>query len=311
MEQRRHRLDNGVQGWGSALQWDESARAPRLQAWAPGRSRGPSRSGTRDERSPLYWPGSTTANATMTAGAYGHVGYVRGVYPDGSVSVEHYNGTGDRKYSISRVRAPRYLYVSVPAPRLTVAAGPTRPGGQRTGDLRSRTGPAPAPVGVRPRRIAGPAQEVRRGRRPHEHCSLDRAEHGPPATRRRPGPAVRRDAGPPPSRRRRADDAPAPALDAPPLPLSVQREQLRPPSAPLMTGEQMSALLRAVGDGHRSRHRSRAGLSCAPSRRPAPRRRPGPRHRAARAASAASRRAGARASRWWSRRSTAGCRRRS
>jgi hypothetical protein len=29
----------------------------------------------------------------------------------------------------------------------------------------------------------------------------------------------------------------------------VQREQLRPPSAPLMTGEQMTALLRAVVTG--------------------------------------------------------------
>jgi surface antigen len=52
----------------------------------------------------------------MTAGSQGHVGYVRGVYRDGSVSVEHYNGTGDRAYSVSRVKAPRYLYVGVRPP---------------------------------------------------------------------------------------------------------------------------------------------------------------------------------------------------
>lgn len=42
---------------------------------------------------------------------------------------------------------------------------------------------------------------------------------------------------------------PAPALDTAPLPLSVQRDLLRPPSPPLMTGEEMSALLRAVVGG--------------------------------------------------------------
>ena len=42
---------------------------------------------------------------------------------------------------------------------------------------------------------------------------------------------------------------PPPALDAPPLPLAVQREQLKPPPAPLMSGEQMTALLNAVIHG--------------------------------------------------------------
>lgn len=46
-----------------------------------------------------------------------------------------------------------------------------------------------------------------------------------------------------------ASAAPAPALDTAPLPLNVQRDLLRPPSPPLMTGEQMSALLRAVVGG--------------------------------------------------------------
>lgn len=55
--------------------------------------------------------------------------------------------------------------------------------------------------------------------------------------------------------------APAPAAAAPPpgtgtaptaptlLPLTAQREQLRPPAPPVMTGEQMTALLRAVISG--------------------------------------------------------------
>jgi surface antigen len=53
----------------------------------------------------------------MRAGMYGHVGYVQGVYSDGSVSVAQYNMNGNRSYSTARVRAPRYLYVSVPTPR--------------------------------------------------------------------------------------------------------------------------------------------------------------------------------------------------
>lgn len=44
-------------------------------------------------------------------------------------------------------------------------------------------------------------------------------------------------------------NAPPPALETSPLPLSVQREQLRPPAVPLMTGEEMTALLRALLGG--------------------------------------------------------------
>ena len=115
MEQRGHPLDNDSQGWGSALSWDETSRrlgygvgsrpvAGSIAHWNAG------------ERSALYWRGSRRANASMTAGGQGHVGYVRRVYADGSASVEHYNAQGDRSYSVSRVRAPRYLYVSVRPP---------------------------------------------------------------------------------------------------------------------------------------------------------------------------------------------------
>ena len=39
------------------------------------------------------------------------------VHADGSATVAHYNGTGTRTYSTARVKAPRYLYVGVRAPR--------------------------------------------------------------------------------------------------------------------------------------------------------------------------------------------------
>ncbi len=115
MEQRGTKLANSTQRWGSGAAWDESALrlgyrtgtkpvAGAIAQWNAG------------ERSPFYSGGSTRANGTMTAGSYGHVGYVRGVYGDGSVSVEQYNGTGSRTYSVVRVKAPRYLYVGVRPP---------------------------------------------------------------------------------------------------------------------------------------------------------------------------------------------------
>jgi surface antigen len=52
----------------------------------------------------------------MRAGAYGHVAWVQHVHTDGSATVAHYNGTGSRTFSTSRVKAPRYLYVGVAAP---------------------------------------------------------------------------------------------------------------------------------------------------------------------------------------------------
>ena len=116
MEQRNHPLDNSGQGWGSALSWDEAARAlgygigtrpvaGSIAHWNAG------------ERSAVYPAGSTRANAWMAAGSHGHVGYVRQVHTDGTASVEHYNADGGRRYTVSRMRAPRYLYVSVPTPR--------------------------------------------------------------------------------------------------------------------------------------------------------------------------------------------------
>ena len=109
------RLDNVRQGWGNAMSWDDAARrlghgvgrAPVVGAvahWDAG------------ERGPLY-TGGRRLRGTMIAGAYGHVAWVQHVHSDGSASVAHYNGTGTRTFSVSRVKAPRYLYVGVRGPR--------------------------------------------------------------------------------------------------------------------------------------------------------------------------------------------------
>ena len=105
-------MNNAEQHWGSALNWDEAA--VRLGV----------RIGTRPvvgaiahwnayERSPLWANGSATANGYIQAGAYGHVGIVKQVNSDGSAVVEQYNLGGTRSYSVTRVKAPRYLYDGV------------------------------------------------------------------------------------------------------------------------------------------------------------------------------------------------------
>ena len=116
MAQRGKPLNNATQRWGSALTWDDTARRlgygigtrpvpGSIAHWNAG------------EAAAYYANGSTRPNGTMRAGTYGHVGYVQGVYADGSVSVAQYNGLGTRTYSTMRVKAPRYLYVSVATPR--------------------------------------------------------------------------------------------------------------------------------------------------------------------------------------------------
>ncbi|MGZ6804312.1 MAG: CHAP domain-containing protein [Nocardioidaceae bacterium] len=99
---------NNSQGWGSAYNWDDTARrlgrtvstAPRVGAvaqWNAG------------ESSQVWVNGSP--GGTFSAGSYGHVAYVTAVYGDGSVQVSQYNATGNRSYSSMRLRAPRYLYL--------------------------------------------------------------------------------------------------------------------------------------------------------------------------------------------------------
>ena len=101
-------LDNGAQGWGNALNWDDTARrlgvtvttTPSVGAvaqWGAG------------ESSAYYSRGSSSADGRFAASGFGHVAWVRSVYADGSVLVEQYNLGGDRSYSVMHVRAPRFL----------------------------------------------------------------------------------------------------------------------------------------------------------------------------------------------------------
>lgn len=114
--QRGHELSNLRQGWGNARDWDNAARrlgvgighhavVGAVAHWNPG------------ESSPVYSTRNARLEGWMRAGAYGHVGYVEKVYADGSVLLSHYNGNGRRGFALARVRAPRYLYVGVAAPR--------------------------------------------------------------------------------------------------------------------------------------------------------------------------------------------------
>ena len=105
-------MNNAQQQWGSALHWDEAAARLGVAI------------GTRPvvgaiaqwnayERSPLWANGSSTPNGWIQAGSYGHVAIVKQVNSDGSVIVEQYNLSGTRTYSLTRVKAPRYLYDGV------------------------------------------------------------------------------------------------------------------------------------------------------------------------------------------------------
>lgn len=105
-------MDNATQHWGSAVSWDETAL--RLGVRISTRPVvGAIAQWNANERSAWYANGSTVANGSVTAGPYGHVGYVKYVYADGSALVEQYNMFGNRSYSAMRLKAPRYLYDGV------------------------------------------------------------------------------------------------------------------------------------------------------------------------------------------------------
>ncbi|MDP9102244.1 MAG: CHAP domain-containing protein [Actinomycetota bacterium] len=105
-------LRNSTQDWGSAYRWDGTAKRlgyristrPAVGAIAQWH---------RNERSPWYANGASSANGYIQAGDYGHVAVVRSVFADGSVLVEQYNMGGSRSYSTMHLKAPRYLYVGV------------------------------------------------------------------------------------------------------------------------------------------------------------------------------------------------------
>jgi surface antigen len=96
--------------WGSALTWDDTAR--RLGFTVTSRAHvGAVAQWNANESSAYYSKGSAKPNGRFAAGGYGHVGWVKQVYADGSALVEQYNMGGDRSYSVMRVKAPRYLLI--------------------------------------------------------------------------------------------------------------------------------------------------------------------------------------------------------
>ena len=110
--QAGHPVNNFTQHWGSALNWDNTARARGV--WISSRPRvGSIAQWNAYERSAWYANGSSVANGTITAGGYGHVAWVKAVYADGSALIEQYNMFSSRSYSTMRVKAPRYLYYGV------------------------------------------------------------------------------------------------------------------------------------------------------------------------------------------------------
>jgi surface antigen len=110
--QAGHPVSNATQHWGSAYNWDNTARARGV--WISSRPRvGAIAQWNENERSAWYANGSNVPNGTITAGGYGHVAWVRAVYADGSALIEQYNMFNSRSYSTMRVKAPRYLYYGV------------------------------------------------------------------------------------------------------------------------------------------------------------------------------------------------------
>ena len=107
LSQHGHTISND-DSWGSAYSWDEAAR--RLGYAVTSKAHvGAIAQWNAHESGAYYGKGSAKPNGTFTAGGYGHVGYVKYVYADGSALVEQYNMGSDRSYSVMRVKAPRYI----------------------------------------------------------------------------------------------------------------------------------------------------------------------------------------------------------
>jgi surface antigen len=110
LAQHGHTIRNTDNQWGSALHWDDAARSLGRTVTRTARV-GAIAQWNASESSPYYSSGSSKANGSFRAGGYGHVGWVKKVYADGSALVEQYNMGGNRSYSVMRVKAPRYLLV--------------------------------------------------------------------------------------------------------------------------------------------------------------------------------------------------------
>lgn len=109
LSQRGRAISNSGNAWGNASHWDDTARARGVTISTRAKV-GAIAQWNAGERSTYYAPSGGTG--TITAGSYGHVAYVKGVYSDGSALVEQYNISGNRSYSTMRLKAPRYLYLS-------------------------------------------------------------------------------------------------------------------------------------------------------------------------------------------------------
>src|SRR5262249_7198319 len=107
LSQHGHTINNS-DNWGSAYSWDDTARRLGYTVTTTAHV-GAVAQWNADEGGAYYGKGSATPNGTFTAGGYGHVGYVKYVYSDGSALVEQYNMGGNRAYSVMRVKAPRYI----------------------------------------------------------------------------------------------------------------------------------------------------------------------------------------------------------
>jgi surface antigen len=110
LAQHGHTISNNRDNWGSAYTWDDTARRLGFTVTRSARV-GAIAQWNAHESSPYYSSGSSRANGSFVAGGYGHVGYVKQVYSDGSALVEQYNMGSSRSYSVMRVKAPRYLVI--------------------------------------------------------------------------------------------------------------------------------------------------------------------------------------------------------
>jgi surface antigen len=99
---------NNKDNWGSAYTWDDTARRLGYRVTSTAHV-GYIAQWNAHESGAYYGKGSSTPNGTFSAGGYGHVGWVKQVYADGSALVEQYNMGNSRSYSVMRVKAPRYL----------------------------------------------------------------------------------------------------------------------------------------------------------------------------------------------------------
>jgi surface antigen len=110
LAQHGRTIDNRKDDWGSAYNWDDTARRLGFSVTHTARV-GEIAQWNAHEDSPYYGKGSSKPNGYFEAGGYGHVGWVKQVYADGSALVEQYNMSNSRSYSVMRVKAPRYLRI--------------------------------------------------------------------------------------------------------------------------------------------------------------------------------------------------------